>query len=58
MFRLWAKIFKENRMIKDMVVCNDEPELRRTQILSVTIRRGSQKIISLIRLILIISRFT
>lgn len=31
MFRLWAKIFKENRMIKDMVVCNDDPDLRRTQ---------------------------
>lgn len=31
MFRLWAKIFKDNRMIKDMVVCNDSRELRRTQ---------------------------
>lgn len=31
MFRLWAKIFKDNRMIKDMVVSNDSPELRRTQ---------------------------
>lgn len=31
MFRLWAKMFKENRMIKDMVVCNDSKELRRTQ---------------------------
>jgi len=31
MFRLWAKVFKENRMIKDMVVCNNDPELRRTQ---------------------------
>ncbi len=31
MFRLWAKIFKENRLIKDMVVCNDSTELRRTQ---------------------------
>ncbi len=31
MFRLWAKIFKDNRMIKDMVVCNDSPDLRRTQ---------------------------
>ena len=29
MFRLWAKIFKDNRMIKDMVVCNDSTELRR-----------------------------
>ena len=31
MFRLWAKVFKENRMIKDMVVCNDDAALRRTQ---------------------------
>jgi hypothetical protein len=31
MFRLWAKVFKENRMIKDMVVCNDDHKLRRTQ---------------------------
>ena len=30
MFRLWAKIWKENRMIKDMVVCNDDPEMTRT----------------------------
>jgi len=31
MFRLWAKIFKDNKMIKDMVVSNDNPDLRRTQ---------------------------
>jgi hypothetical protein len=31
MFRLWAKIFKDNKMIKNMVVCNDDPALRRTQ---------------------------
>ncbi len=31
MFRLWAKIFAENRMIKDMEVRNDDPSLRRTQ---------------------------
>ncbi len=31
MFRLWAKIFTDNRMIKDMVICNDKKELRRTQ---------------------------
>lgn len=31
MFRLWAKVFKDNRMIKDMVVCNDSTDLRRTQ---------------------------
>lgn len=29
MFRLWAKIWKENHMIKDMVVCNDS-EMTRT----------------------------
>jgi len=31
MFRLWAKIYKDNRIIKDMVVTNDSKELRRTQ---------------------------
>lgn len=31
MFRMWAKIFKENRMVKDMVVCNDNPDLNRTK---------------------------
>jgi hypothetical protein len=31
MFRLWAKVFKENRMIKDMVVCNEDTTLSRTQ---------------------------
>ncbi len=31
MFRLWAKIFKDNRMLKDMVVCNDDPTLNRTR---------------------------
>lgn len=31
MFRLWAKLFKENRMIRDMVVCNDDKELNRTR---------------------------
>lgn len=31
MFRLWAKVFKDNRMVKDMVVCNDSTKLRRTQ---------------------------
>jgi hypothetical protein len=31
MFRLWAKVFKENRMVKDMVVCNDSQNIRRTQ---------------------------
>lgn len=31
MFRLWAKIFKNNKMVKNMVVSNDNPDLRRTQ---------------------------
>lgn len=31
MFRLWAKIFKENHLIRDMVVCNDTAGLSRTQ---------------------------
>lgn len=31
MFRLWAKIFKDNRMLKDMVVCNDKKDMKRTQ---------------------------
>lgn len=30
MFRLWGKIFKDNRMLKDTVYCNDE-ELNRTR---------------------------
>ncbi len=31
MFRLWAKEFKSNRMIRDMVVENDSPEMSRTK---------------------------
>ena len=31
MFRLWAKIFKDNRMLKDTVICNDKIELSRTK---------------------------
>ena len=31
MFRLWAKIFKDNRMVWDMVVCNDKKDMTRTQ---------------------------
>lgn len=31
MFRLWAKIFKDNRMLKDMVICNDKSDMSRTQ---------------------------
>ena len=28
MFRLWGKIFKENRLIKDTVICNDSKDTR------------------------------
>ena len=28
MFRLWGKIFKENRLIKDTVICNDSQDTR------------------------------
>lgn len=31
MFRLWAKIFKENRLVKDLVVENDDYTLNRTR---------------------------
>lgn len=31
MFRLWAKVFKDNHMLKDMVVCNDDTTLNRTR---------------------------
>ena len=28
MFRLWAKIFKDNRMLKDTVICDDSDDTR------------------------------
>ncbi|NTV77744.1 MAG: hypothetical protein HGA25_01010 [Clostridiales bacterium] len=28
MFRLWAKIFKDNKLIKDTVICNDTADSR------------------------------
>lgn len=28
MFRLWAKEFKDNRLLKDMVVCDDSNDTR------------------------------
>lgn len=31
MFRLWGKIFKDNRMLKDTVICIDNEELNRTR---------------------------
>ena len=33
MFRLWAKIFAENRLIKDIVILNDEDDTRTHKIL-------------------------
>lgn len=31
MFRLWAKVFKDNRMLRDTVICNDDVSLNRTR---------------------------
>ena len=31
MFRLWAKEFKNNRMLRDIVVSNDDPSMTRTK---------------------------
>lgn len=31
MFRLWAKIFKENRLMRDVVISNDAIDLNRTK---------------------------
>ncbi|MGN0396026.1 MAG: hypothetical protein ACI4EF_11750 [Coprococcus sp.] len=31
MFRIWGKLIKDNRLIKDTVVCIDEPEMTRTK---------------------------
>ncbi len=28
MFRMWAKIFKDNHLMKDTVICNDLPDTR------------------------------
>ena len=28
MFRLWAKIFKENHLLKDVMICNDQEDTR------------------------------
>lgn len=34
MFRLWAKIFKDNRMLKDTVICNDSSDTRTHKVFS------------------------
>lgn len=31
MFRIWARTFKDNRMLQDTVIENDNPELSRTK---------------------------
>ena len=31
MFRLWAKIFKDNRMLQDLTICDDSREKNRTK---------------------------
>lgn len=31
MFRLWAKIFKDNRMLRDTLICNEDTSLNRTK---------------------------
>lgn len=30
MFRLWGKIFQDNHLLKDTVICEDQPDLTRT----------------------------
>ncbi|MBS5520755.1 MAG: hypothetical protein KHX56_00630 [Clostridiales bacterium] len=30
MFRLWGKEFKDNRLLKDIVISEDDPEMSRT----------------------------
>lgn len=34
MFRLWGKIFENNRLIRDAVICNDEDDTRTHKILT------------------------
>lgn len=31
MFRLWAKIWKDGHLLKDTVICNENPSLNRTR---------------------------
>ena len=31
MFRMWGKIFRENRLLQDTVICNKDPNLNRTR---------------------------
>ena len=34
MFRIWAREFKDNKMLKDMVVCDDTDETRTHKVFS------------------------
>ncbi len=31
MFRIWGKLMKNNKLIKDTVICIDDPEMTRTK---------------------------
>ena len=61
MFRLWGKIWTDNHMMKDTVICNDTDDTRThkifqslEEILNATIKPGLPPIILLRRSILII----
>ena len=31
MFRMWGKLWKENRLLKDIVICNEDDSMNRTR---------------------------
>lgn len=31
MFRMWGKLFRENRLLADSIICNDDPNTSRTK---------------------------
>ena len=31
MFRMWGKVFKDNRLLADSTICNDDPAMSRTK---------------------------
>lgn len=45
MFRLWAKEFKDNRMLRDTVICDDSDETR-THKISMRWRKSAMSLIS------------
>ena len=66
MFRLWGKEFKDNRMLRDTVICDDTDDTRTHKIFnaldqicyaSAMRRRGSIRTASWIPLILIIWKY-